>query len=163
MVFTENEIFQLKKMIETNNTVDHTEHIRNVKNSGEIRKALHSFLKLKTEHYDIWLNDKERFEEIVMRENSFLFHNYYQIYMKILKDQIDMGIMNRLLNVLEQIEKGELDQHEGSFMVGKLLKEIYIDGTMKELERLDELSEKNKPVMNTGTSISWKEFKKMNK
>lgn len=160
MVFNENELFQLKKMIESNNTEDHTETIRQSKHSHEIRNALQSFFKLKSEHYDIWLNDKDRFEEIVMRENSFLFHNYYQIYMKILKDQIDLSIMNRLLNVLEQIEIGELDQHEGSFMVGKLLKEIYIDGTMKELERLDELSDKNKPVMNQGKTITWKEYKK---
>ena len=31
------------------------------------------------------------------------------------------------INVLHNIEEGKLDQHEGSFEVGKLLKEIYID------------------------------------
>lgn len=159
MVFTENELFQLKKMIETNNTEDHTDHIRDVKNSNEIRKALHTFLKLKTEHNDLWKNDKDRFEELVLRENPFLFHNYYQIHMTLLKDQIDMTIMLKLLAVLEKIESGELDQHEGSFVVGKLLKEIYIDGTVRKLEKLDELSEQSKPVMNHGTPISWKEFK----
>lgn len=159
MVFTENELYQLKKMIETNNTEDHTNHIRDVKHSHEIRKALHIFLKLKSEHNDLWKNDKERFEELVLRENSFLFHNYYQIHMTLLKDQIDMSIMLRLLSILEKIENGELDQHEGSFMVGKLLKEIYIDGTIKNLEKLDELSEQNKPVVNHGTPISWKEYK----
>ncbi len=159
MVFTESELFQLKKMIESNNTEDHTEHIRTVKNSNEIRKALHSFLKLKSEHSELWKNDKERFEEIVLRENPFLFHNYYQIHMTLLKDQFDITIMLKLLAVLEKIETGELDQHEGSFVVGKLLKEIYIDGTIKNLEKLDELSEQNKPVINNGTSISWKEFK----
>ena len=161
MVFTENELYQLKKMIETNKSEDHTEHIRTVKNSKEIRTALHTFLKLKAEHSEMWKNDKERFEEIVLRENSFLFHNYYQIHMTLLKDQFDMSIMLRLLAILEKIENGELDQHEGSFVVGKLLKEIYIDGTLKNLERLDELSEQNKPVINNGTNISWKEFKKM--
>jgi len=160
MVFTENELFQLKKMIETNNTDDHTEHIRNAKHSKEIREALHVFLKLKSEYNDLWKNDKDRFEELVLRENSFLFHNYYQIHMTLLKDQFDMSIMLKLLAVLEKIENGELDQHEGSFVVGKLLKEIYIDGTIKKLEKLDELSEQNKPVLNQGSSISWKEFKK---
>lgn len=159
MVFTENELFQLKKMIETNNTEDHTNHIRDVKHSHEIRNYLHTFLKLKSEHYDLWKNDKERFEEILLRENSFLFHNYYQIHMTLLKDQIDMSIMLKLLSILEKIENSELDQHEGSFIVGKLLKEIYIDGTIKSLEKLDELSEQNKPVINQGNPISWKEFK----
>jgi hypothetical protein len=160
MVFTENELFQLKKMIETNNTDDHTDHIRSVKHSNEIRKALHTFLKLKVEHNELWKNDKSKFEEIVLKEDSFLFHNYYQIHMTLLKDQFDVSIMLKLLAVLEKIESGELDQHEGSFVVGKLLKEIYIDGTIKNLEKLDELSEQNKPVLNNGTSISWKEFKK---
>lgn len=159
MVFTENELFQLKKMIESNNTEDHTNHIRNVKHSKEIRKALHTFLKLKSQHHELWKNDKPKFEEMVLQEDPFLFHNYYQIHMTLLKDQFDVKIMLQLLAVLEKIENGELDQHEGSFVVGKLLKEIYIDGTIKTLEKLDELSEQNKPVINQGNNISWKEFK----
>lgn len=159
MVFTENELFQLKKMVETNNTEDHTDHIRNVKHSKEIRDGLNSFLRLKTQHYDLWKDNTSQFEELVMQDNSFLFHNYYQIYMKLLKEQIDMKIMNELLNVLEKIENSELNQHEGSYLVGKLLKEIYIDGTVKELERLDQISEQAKPVINKGIDISWKQFK----
>jgi hypothetical protein len=159
MVFTENEIFQLKKMIETNNTEDHTEHIRDVQHSSSIRKALHTFLKLKLEHHELWKNEKQQFEDIVLREDPFLFHNYYQIHMTLLKDQVDTTIMLKLLAVLEKIEKGELDQHEGSFVVGKLLKEVYIDGTIKNLEKLDDLSEQAKLPLNQGTPITWKEFK----
>jgi hypothetical protein len=68
----------------------------------------------------------------------------------------------RLLNLLHAIEEGALDQHEGSFEVGKLLKEIYIDSALRKAEKLngdagtDADTEKTRPVEN----ISWRDFKK---
>jgi hypothetical protein len=68
----------------------------------------------------------------------------------------------RLLNLLHAIEEGALDQHEGSFEVGKLLKEIYIDSALRKAEKLngdastDAGTEKARPVEN----ISWRDFKK---
>ena len=47
------------------------------------------------------------------------------------------NIFNKFLDVLKRIEDGELDQHEGSFMVGTLLKELYIDSAIKKSEKLD--------------------------
>jgi hypothetical protein len=62
--------------------------------------------------------------------------------------------------VLRRIEDGELDQHEGSFVVGKLLKELYIDSALKKADKInaqyeDEKEEELEPAVN----ISWKQYK----
>ena len=68
---------------------------------------------------------------------------------------------------LKKIEDGELNQHEGSYLVGKYLKEMYIDSALKTREKI-EAKEKNKkvpkkPVTNVVKNISYKDFKVLNK
>ena len=46
-------------------------------------------------------------------------------------------MLNKFLNVLKQIEDGKIDQHEGSYMVGTILKEIYIDSALKKAEKTE--------------------------
>jgi hypothetical protein len=68
------------------------------------------------------------------------------------------------LDVLKQIEDGKVDQHEGSFMVGTLLKKIYIDSALKKAEKLDKehaLADTPAPVREDPVEISWKQFKRM--
>ncbi len=73
-----------------------------------------------------------------------------------------MNILLRLINVLHSIEEGDQDQHEGSFEVGKLLKQIYIDSALRKADKLNgpegedgEKEEEIRPVEN----ISWRDFK----
>ena len=66
------------------------------------------------------------------------------------------------MDVLRQIEDGQLDQHEGSFLVGTILKELYVDSALKKSKKMDDLYEKDKveqkqPEIN----ITWKQFKKI--
>jgi hypothetical protein len=70
-------------------------------------------------------------------------------------------ILYRFLDVLRQIEDGELDQHEGSFVVGTLLKELYVDSALKKAEKLEkENAEKDgKIVRPEPLKVSWKQFK----
>jgi hypothetical protein len=97
---------------------------------------------------------------------SFLFTYYTDIYNKIRKDEIDLIILFKFLGVLERIEKGELDQHEGSFLVGTLLKELYIDSALKRANKLDKLNQNNNGSQDDESvepiEISWKQFKQMN-
>ena len=44
-------------------------------------------------------------------------------------------------------------------MVGKVLKELYVDSALKRGENIDKESEEDKPVVSDGKNISWKEFK----
>ena len=70
-----------------------------------------------------------------------------------------MCIRDRLLTVLKLIEDSNVDQHEGSVMVGKILKELYVDSATKRLDNLDK--EHDKEPMSEGKAISWKQFKQM--
>jgi hypothetical protein len=96
-------------------------------------------------------------------ECSFLFTYYTDIFNKVRKDEIDINILNRFLDVLRKIEDGDMDQHEGSFAVGSLLKELYVDSALKKAEKLDANSEKAPEPKQAEVNISWKQFKRMGK
>ena len=49
-----------------------------------------------------------------------------------------------------------------SVMVGKILKELYIDTALKRSDNLDKEHEPEKVEENTGKQLSWKEYKKLN-
>jgi len=96
-----------------------------------------------------------------MNECNFLFTYYTDIYNKIKKDEIDLNILSNFIDVLRKIEDGELDQHEGSFAVGTLLKKLYVDSALKKAEKLDKEHENdNEPIQyKEPLEISWKQFK----
>jgi hypothetical protein len=97
------------------------------------------------------------FTEVAIRECYFLYSNYTDIFNKIKKDEIDINILFQFLDVLQKIENKELDQHEGSFEVGTLLKKIYIDSALRKANKLNE--SRPEPVHIEGTTICWKQYK----
>jgi hypothetical protein len=150
---------QLQNMIQENNVEDQTELIRNLKHSQILRKEINTMTDIKTKYK----NDYNKISEECINECSFLFTYYTDIFNKIKKDEIDINILHKFIDVLKQIEEGELNQHEGSFLVGTLLKELYIDSALKKAEKLDEKygTTKNEPKK-ANVNISWKQFKTMN-
>jgi hypothetical protein len=80
-----------------------------------------------------------------------------------------MQILYQFLDVLKQIEDGLVDQHEGSFMVGTLLKKIYVDSALKKADKLDkehaaaDAANTSAIVREDPVEISWKQFKHMKK
>ena len=153
----DNEKYQLKQMLEQNKVIDNTHVLRELKHSSDIRKCVTKMLELKESHSELLQTNKSAFEELVLKDCGFLFFNYMQLYNTILKENIDMTIMDQLLTTLSKIENGECDQHEGSYEVGKLLKTIYIDGTLKDIQKKDEA---NKIVYKEPKTIQWSEYKK---
>ena len=151
----DNARLQLQKMIKANDVEDQTNLIRELKHSHKLQADINQLLQLKAKYHNS-LEELEVKEECMMK-CSFLFTYYTDIYNKIKKDEIDLKILNQFLNVLRRIEDGELDQHEGAFLVGTLLKEIYIDSALKKADKLAEL---DKPeIKKESVKISWKEFK----
>jgi hypothetical protein len=150
---------QLSNMIKANNVEDQTELIRNLKHSQILRNEVNNMILIKAKHR----GDDEKIYNECANDCNFLFTYYTDIFNKIRKDEIDIGILNKFLDVLRRIEDGELDQHEGSFAVGTLLKELYVDSALKKAEKLDELSEKAPEPKHAEVSISWKQFKKIKK
>ena len=155
----DNQRLQLQNMISTNNVENQTELIRKLRHSEILIREINSLLLLKKKYNDTNL-DSEKFQIESMDNCNFLFTYYTDIFNKIKKNEIDLTILNKFLNVLQMIENGDVDQHEGSFMVGTLLKEIYIDSALKKAEKLNENEDLEKPVLKgPQVNISWKQFK----
>lgn len=155
----DNQRLQLQNMIKANNVEDQTELIRKLKHSEILSREINQLLLLKKKFNDTNL-DSESFQLESIDQCNFLFTYYTDIFNKIKKNEIDLTILNRFLNVLQLIENGDVDQHEGSFMVGTLLKEIYVDSALRKAEKLNENEDVDKPVLKgPQVNISWKQFR----
>ncbi len=152
----ENSRLQLQKMIKANDVEDVTDLIRELKHSHVLENDVNQLLLLKAKYR----NDPDKIHEQGMQDCGFLFNYYTDIYNKVRKDEIDLTILNKFLNILRRIEDGEIDQHDGAFLVGTLLKELYVDSALRKAEKLNENEpEPEKP--RDKIEISWKDFKKM--
>ena len=132
----------LQELISANNVEDQTQSIRNLKHSELIRADIENLLEIMK-----GTNDPNEIHIEAMMRCNFIFTYYTDIYNKVRKSEIDLSIFYRFLNVLEKIEKGEVDQHEGSFEVGTLLKELYVDSALKKAEKLDDQYKEEKIVV----------------
>ena len=156
----EKQRLHLQKMIAANNVEDQTESIRRLKHSGILRNDLNNMVLIKAKYRD----EPEKIHLESMNECNFLFTYYTDIYNKVRKDEIDIHILYQFLEVLKKIEDGNLDQHEGSFQVGTLLKKLYVDSALKKAEKLDEENKNTKEEPSKPSlQINWKQFKKINK
>jgi hypothetical protein len=157
------ERLNLQKMIQANDAENNTNLIRNLKHSKLILTDVDELLKIKKQYTRLAKSNSNTFDEMCIKKCQFLFNNYTDIFNKVKKDEIDLNILLRLLNVLNSIEEGNVDQHEGSFEVGKLLKEIYIDSALRKADKLDEKYNDNKTDKRIPPKkMSWMDFKKEN-
>lgn len=148
-ILSDHDRFQLRKMVEAHNVEDNTDKIRNNKHSAEIRRCIQHITDLKIANPDF---SKEQLEEEVLKEAGFLFFHYFDIYNLVMK-QTDLAVLHKLLDVLHNIENGECDQHEGSYLVGKYLKELYIDDLIRRTESTPEI------VRAPALEVSWSQYK----
>ena len=151
-------------MINANDVVDQTENIRREKHSFKIREDVKTLVDLKQKYPRLEKTNSIEFDKLCVNRSSFLFNNYTDIFNKVKKDEIDLTILDNFLNVLKSIEDGKCDQHEASFKIGKLLKEMYIDSALKKSEKLDKkfdkAEKKNKKTKEVKpVNISWKQYK----
>jgi len=150
---------QLQDMINVNNIEDQTDFIRQLKHSQVIRNDVNNLIMIKAKYR----GDDTKIHEEGVNECNFLFTYYTDIYNKIRKDEIDVGILNKFLDVLKKIENNELDQHEGSFLVGTILKELYVDSALKKADKLNEKGEPKPEPIKPVHNVSWSRFKQTNK
>jgi hypothetical protein len=141
------ERLKLQDMIKQNNVQDQTNKIRQLKHSSLLKKDIELLLTLKNSS-----------TENAILECSFLYTYYTDLFNKIKKDEIDISILFTFLNVLKKIEDEEIDQHEGSYEVGLLLKKIYVDSALKKANKLNENVEESE-YKSAQENISWKEWK----
>lgn len=154
---------QLNKMINTNDVEDVTDSIREKKHSMLIKEDIEAMLIMKRDYARLAKSNPQQFDTMLEKRCNFLFSNYTDIYNRLKKDELNLDIMSNFITILKRIEDGDIDQHDGAFMVGKLLKDIYIDSALQRSEHLDEkYSKANKGEKRVpAKKLSWKEYKAM--
>tara|TARA_Y100000389_G_C17274448_1_gene419685 strand:+ start:123 stop:647 length:525 start_codon:yes stop_codon:yes gene_type:complete len=157
----------LANMIKANEADDFTNDIRNKRQSQLIRNDIKQMLFLKEKYSRLSKSNPNEFDKICVNQCKFLFNNYTDIYNKIKNDNLDLNLLDKFLNILKKIEDGELNQHEGSYLVGKQLKELYVDSALRNQEKLEAKDkhrkvQKKPPGVNSEKKISYKDFKILN-
>ena len=163
MSLNHDEKLNLKKIMDETDYVDNTHNIRRLKHSKMIRDNVKRIEELKREHEAMRLTHIEGFFSIVQEECRFLYDNYTDIFNRLMKDEIDPLILQRFLIVLRMIEDGQLDQQEGSSMIGKYLKELYLDSAVRKADALERERSGEKEPLKEGMDISWKAYKALKK
>lgn len=156
----------LANLIKANDTEDCTQDIRSKRQSQLIKNDVKQMVFLKQKYSRLAKSNPGEFDNICVNQCKFLFNNYTDIYNKIKNDNLNLNIFEKFLDILKKIEDGELNQHEGSYLVGKYLKELYVDSAMRSQEKIDNKDKKRKiqkkPSQLQEKIISYKDFKKMN-
>lgn len=161
---------QLQKLVEANGTEDHTAVIRKVKHSSQIYQDVTTMIKLKRDYSRLAKSNPAQFDAICVSRCEFLFRFYTDLFNRLKTGEIDLNLLFKMIQILRDIEDGKLDQHEGSFEVGKILKKIYVDSALKRSENLDAgqaAKEKRVTTKSAKTSrpaipekkLTWAEFK----
>ena len=164
----------LKNMITANETEDVTQDIRSSKKSERIHADINNMLFLKKKYHRLAKSNPKEFETICIKQCDFLYNSFAEIFKGIKTDTIDINIMYKMLDVLKQIEDGKIDQHEGSYIVGQYLKEMYIDNALRIQQKKDSNNRKKKGPYKYKSSgktetetetkpLSYREFKNLPK
>jgi hypothetical protein len=150
----------LQQMISSNNFEDKTQLIRNLKHSEILRNEIDTLIQIKNK-YGNDINSENFINESTL-ECHFLFRYYTDIYNKVKKDEIDLQLLNKFIDILKKIEDGEKDQCEASYEVGNILKEMYIDSALRKAEKLEENSQSKEEYRGPDLNLSWQQFKYLN-
>jgi len=140
--------------------VDNTNQIRRLQHSSLIRKDALRINELRKQHgVDETTSETEmkQLKQKCRQEATFMFNNYTNIFNRLVNGTIDMKIFDRFVSVLREIEIGELDQNEGSYKIGSMLKRLYIDSALKEDAQRESAFTSETPVkVKPQRDISWK-------
>jgi hypothetical protein len=153
-MLSQKEKIDLEKLIKSYDSKDNTENIRKLKHGKLIRTDVAKIIELKTKYSRL---KYESIEKMAIKQASFLWVNYTNIFIKLMKGKLNVDTLFKFISVLEMIEEGKLDQNEGSVQIGQILKKMYIDTALYE----SKINNKGKDKKNKKKvkNISWEEFK----
>lgn len=151
------ENLNLKKLISEYKPEETTEKIRKLKHSLLIKQDVEEIILIKRKYSKLKF---DTLQQMCIKRSNFLYTNYTNIFNKLVKGELNLEILGRLIMILQKIEKGECDQHEASVMVGTILKELYIDSALKKQQKLDAKHKVKEKRKRNGKRITWSEYKK---
>ena len=152
---------QLQQMLKANDFEDQTHKIRNLKHSSLIKMDVSKLARICFVHKDMRDSNPTSYNEMCMNDCPFLHRNYTDIFNKVKNNELNLAILGKFLEILGKIENDEIDQNDGSYAVGLLLKELYIDSALKKADKINGNYETEEPKTAVA-DITWKTFKKMN-
>lgn len=146
-------------MLKESGVENNTKKIKILKHSAKIRDQVSIMMDIKKKYVRL---DKKTADNMIDNKCNWLFSNYTNIFNKLKKGQLNLQILDNFLTILKNIEDGKCDQHEGSVMVGKLLKELYIDSAIRQEKQYDEKAKKKKKKMKRiKQNLTWDDYKKL--
>lgn len=150
---------KLNELIRNYGAEDTTNDIRRLKHSQRIKEQVGIIENLKKKHHHLIGKNFDMFRNICIKHACFLYENYMDLFNRLIKNELDLKILTRFIKVLEKIENGQIDQHEGSAEIGQLLKELYIDSALRGDKKSGKMKKHTykKPIH----KLSWKEFKSL--
>lgn len=131
MTISDMERLNLKSMIRQHGVVDNTDAIRELRHSDRIAADLLTINRLFSAKETTTVEEYEV-------ACPFLYRNYTDIFHRAVNRELNIGMFAQFLQALKMIEDGQCDVHEGSLLVGKLLKEVYIDSAMRRQQKIDD-------------------------
>ena len=149
----------LNEMLRKGDAPETTQLIQKLKHSKKIKKDILQMNALKRRYKRLSFTNKDQYRQIMVKQCNFIFNHYTNIFNRLLKDQLDMNILMKFVSILERIENGDIDQHHGSFEVGKILKSLYVDSVLRQEKQMPK--DKKKKIKKPKNNISWRDFKKM--
>lgn len=152
----------LDRMIKEYDAEETTDKIRNLKHSKLIGDDVQKMILFRKKYSRLIKTNFEQYKQMARKQCKFLYDNYTNIFNRLLKDELNLSILANFLSVLKRIEDGKIDQHEGSYEVGLLLKKLYIDSVLKQKEKDEKkIKRKKKKSKKKGTKITWSRYKEM--
>jgi hypothetical protein len=172
---TDQQRLLLSLMVKQHNVTDQTDLIRQLKHSDRIMAEVEAMRAILAK-YPSPLPARGELLDAARAEcadaAAFLFANYTDIFVRVLKGNLDIDILREIIGYLKKIEDGEVDQHEASYQIGHLLKRMYVDSAVKQVVKNDLEEEKEKEAANAGAitapakpqlkaqpALTWKAYK----
>ena len=152
---------KFNELLKESNASDNTEKIRKLKHSSKIKEQISIMLDIKRKYSRL---DRQTQDKMIDTQCNWMFCNYFNLFNKLKKNELDIKILGQFVNALKAVEDGIMDQHEASVRVGQILKKLYIDSALKKDKKKEEKRErqrKKKPTNKKG-KLTWSQFKKLN-
>jgi len=150
----------LSEMISANNVTDQTPLIRELKHSAQLRTEIAKLLEIKARYEAEGNTDRDALNMEGMIECNLLSMGYTDLYNKIRTDDVDLSVLNKMLDVLQSIEEGKVDQHMASFEIGQVLKTLYVDSALKRAKKITDTTPEVSEYRGESEDISWNTWKR---
>ena len=99
----------MKALMESDDYVNNTDKIREIKHSDLILADIAKLCELKKTHHKMKIVEEEKYKYLCQTSCPFLYNNYTDIFNKVVCDELDMNMLVNFVQTLKQIENGEED------------------------------------------------------